>query len=582
MKKGFTLIELLAVIVILALVALISVPLVLGVIKKVQISSYKESLRSVFSAADLYIAGNEFEVFPDDGINVMDDRIQMKNKNFTSGKILKNEDGILELDKVSNGKYCAGGTYKEIIIIEGSCDQLDTTPPILSITSNLVTSSSITILATAEDLESGINGYQFSKDDGVTWTPKQISNVYNFTGLTNNTNYTFKVKVYNNNELSTVSEQLVVRTSDIPLPTYSITPDGWTDAATVTIYYPIRLPNYVYEYSLDNALTWEEVHAPNATKELVFTDNGSVIARITDGTNVVSGTTYHVMNIDTIPPIITLNGSSNLTIELGSNYNELGAFTDDGSSIEITGSVDTHTPGSYVIRYNSTDQFGNIGQEVTREVIVNDYLKTYMENNYINPAIAAYTGSTEKTINSLIGKDVIDPITKKICQKAVINGSGVAEIVCDSYLTINSLNLVLNYDNYYAHRVTDYTITNGIHTFITTSDVSSANFAYFPSNSCITSDTDLYYYYTEVKGEGYINIKIGNTFGPNITDTNNQFVTLTQRSTKSNQSIFSLYFRTPNTTYSFKNTFGFNITQLYGNGNEPTIEQLDNIIRRSI
>ncbi len=311
-KKGFTLIELLAVIVILALVALISVPLVLGVIDRVQISSYKESLRSVFSATDLYIASSEFDVFPEEGINITDDRIQMKNKGFTSGKILKNDQGILELDKVSNGKYCAGGTFNDIVIIEGSCDQLDTTPPTITITSNLVTSSSITIVATAEDLESGINGYQFSKDNGATWTTKQISNVYNFTGLTNNTNYTFKVRVYNNNDLSTISEELVVTTVEIPLPTYSINTTDWSETKTVTITYPERQAGYVYEYSLDGAITWLLVEAPSTTKEITFTDNGSVIARITDGTNEISGASYAVTNIDDINPTVSFgtNGST--------------------------------------------------------------------------------------------------------------------------------------------------------------------------------------------------------------------------------------------------------------------------------
>jgi len=312
-KKGFTLIELLAVIVILALVALITIPLVLGVIDRVQIASYKESLRSVFGAADIYIASSEFSVFPEEGINVVDTKIQMKNKNFTSGKILKNEQGVLELDKVSNGKYCAGGTINNIVIVTGSCDALDITPPTITIASNLVTSSSITIVANAEDLESGINGYQFSKDNGNTWTTKQISNVYNFTGLTNDTNYTFKVRVYNNNGLSTISEELNVATVDIPMPTYSINPVGWTSSAVVTITYPEREDGYIYEYSLDNALTWETVEEPAITKEITFNENGNVIARILDGTNEVSGMSYSVTTIDDINPTVTFSMDGNST-----------------------------------------------------------------------------------------------------------------------------------------------------------------------------------------------------------------------------------------------------------------------------
>jgi len=312
-KKGFTLIELLAVIVILAIVALITIPLVLGVIDRVQIASYKESLRSLFTATDLYIASRNFVDFPEEGINIMDADIEVKNKNFTSGKIFENEDGVLELDKVSNGKYCAGGTYDNIVIVTGSCDALDITPPTITIASNLVTSSSITIVANAEDLESGINGYQFSKDNGNTWTTKQISNVYNFTGLTNDTNYTFKVRVYNNNGLSTISEELNVATVDIPMPTYSINPVGWTSSAVVTITYPEREDGYIYEYSLDNALTWETVEEPAITKEITFNENGNVIARILDGTNEVSGMSYSVTTIDDINPTVTFSMDGNST-----------------------------------------------------------------------------------------------------------------------------------------------------------------------------------------------------------------------------------------------------------------------------
>jgi prepilin-type N-terminal cleavage/methylation domain-containing protein len=377
MKKGFTLIELLAVIVILAVVALISVPLVLGVIDKVQKSSYEASMRSVFGAADLYIASSEFEVFPEEGINVVDTKIQMKNKNFTSGKIIKNEQGILELDKVSNGKYCAGGTINNIVIVTGSCDALDITPPTITITSNLVTSSSITIVASAEDLESGINGYQFSKDNGSTWTSKQISNVYNFTGLSNDTNYTFKVRVYNNNELSTLSEELIVRTNDIAIPTYSINTTDWTHEKIVTIYYPERQAGLVYEYSLDGATTWLLVESPSTTKEITFNDNGSVIARIADGTNEISGTSYQVTNIDKIAPVITVNPET-VFVGLGSIYNDLGVTAYDDMLGDITGSiiktgnVDTSTTGSYVLTYNVSDLAGNAAITKTRTVNVID------------------------------------------------------------------------------------------------------------------------------------------------------------------------------------------------------------------
>ncbi|MGE5455488.1 MAG: immunoglobulin-like domain-containing protein [Ignavibacteriales bacterium] len=305
-KKGFTLIELLAVIVILAIISAITVPIIVGIIDTVRKNSYKESVRSIFEAANIYIASSDFKSFPEEGINVTDPMLKIKNKNFTSGKVILNENGKLEVDKVSNGRYCAGGTLEDIVVIEGSCDQLDVTPPTVTLTSNLVTSSSITIVATGEDLESGINGYQFSKDNGTTWMNKQASNVYTFNNLTNNTNYTFRVRAINNNQLSTISNSITATTNDIPIPTYSINTTAWVSSAIVTIHYPARETGFVYQYSLDNALTWLTVDAPTTTKDITFTDNGSVIARILDGTNEISGTSYTVANIDKYNPSVSI------------------------------------------------------------------------------------------------------------------------------------------------------------------------------------------------------------------------------------------------------------------------------------
>ncbi|MDD3452841.1 MAG: prepilin-type N-terminal cleavage/methylation domain-containing protein [Bacilli bacterium] len=58
MKKGFTLIELLAVIVILALIALISVPMILGIIEKVKKGALEATANGLLESATLYYAKN--------------------------------------------------------------------------------------------------------------------------------------------------------------------------------------------------------------------------------------------------------------------------------------------------------------------------------------------------------------------------------------------------------------------------------------------------------------------------------------------------------------------------------------------
>ena len=82
--------------------------------------------------------------------------------------------------------------------------------------------------------------------------------------------------------------------------------------------------------------------------------------------------------IDVIPPVLTLNGEANVTLEQNANYVELGASaTDDKDgniSVEISGSVDTSREGSYELTYTATDSSGN-SASVIRVVIVRVYSK---------------------------------------------------------------------------------------------------------------------------------------------------------------------------------------------------------------
>lgn len=77
---------------------------------------------------------------------------------------------------------------------------------------------------------------------------------------------------------------------------------------------------------------------------------------------------------DIIPPVITLLGTGNITINAGSPYIDAGAtWTDniDGSGIITpSGVVNTSIAGLYILSYNYTDSSGNSGSFVTRQVTV--------------------------------------------------------------------------------------------------------------------------------------------------------------------------------------------------------------------
>ena len=77
---------------------------------------------------------------------------------------------------------------------------------------------------------------------------------------------------------------------------------------------------------------------------------------------------------DTTPPVITLNGEANVTVEAGTNFADLGAsWTDalDGNgSLQADGGVDMMVPGTYALSYGRTDNSGNTAQLVSRSVTV--------------------------------------------------------------------------------------------------------------------------------------------------------------------------------------------------------------------
>lgn len=79
------------------------------------------------------------------------------------------------------------------------------------------------------------------------------------------------------------------------------------------------------------------------------------------------------VNTDNTAPVITLNGSSTITLELGSSYEDAGALAtddvDETVTVTVTGAVDTSTAGEYVITYSAVDSAGNTVVE-QRTVIV--------------------------------------------------------------------------------------------------------------------------------------------------------------------------------------------------------------------
>ncbi len=133
---------------------------------------------------------------------------------------------------------------------------------------------------------------------------------------------------------------------------------------------------------VDPGVTACDICDPNLTTVVSGTVDTSVLGDYTltytstDPSGNSASISRTVTVVDTIAPVLTLNGHSSMTIECHSAYTEEGATAIDafagdlGASIEVYGSVDPNTPGIYTVTYAVTDPSGNTaGAERTIYVV---------------------------------------------------------------------------------------------------------------------------------------------------------------------------------------------------------------------
>jgi hypothetical protein len=85
----------------------------------------------------------------------------------------------------------------------------------------------------------------------------------------------------------------------------------------------------------------------------------------------------NAFNLDNTSPIITINGNSNITIDKGSSYTDLGATATDAhsgvnGSIVMSGSVNVNVAATYTLTYSVSDRAGNAATPVIRTVNVRE------------------------------------------------------------------------------------------------------------------------------------------------------------------------------------------------------------------
>ncbi|MDO1502257.1 DUF5011 domain-containing protein [Winogradskyella maritima] len=141
----------------------------------------------------------------------------------------------------------------------------------------------------------------------------------------------------------------------------------------------------------------------SGTVDTSVAGNYSVNYEVSDASGNTAATSRTVtVEPDTTAPIITIKGSSSITLNVGDNYIEEGATAIDNidgdltTTIVITGTVDTANAGVYTITYTVSDVAGNNANEVRTINVIAD----------TTPPVITLIGAS--TINLNIGDNYIE------------------------------------------------------------------------------------------------------------------------------------------------------------------------------
>lgn len=141
----------------------------------------------------------------------------------------------------------------------------------------------------------------------------------------------------------------------------------------------------------------------------IYTLNYSVTDQAGNQSNIEVRTVEVIQTLpepDTTPPVVTINGDYEMSVEIGTSYDEPGAqaFDDvDGdlsNDINISGTVDISSLGFYTLEYSVTDQAGNQSNVETRVVEVFEYIEIPEETHFIRD-VEIISGSLGKKISQV-------------------------------------------------------------------------------------------------------------------------------------------------------------------------------------
>lgn len=302
-NRGFSLFEFFMTVVVLAVVIGVGTPIIMYAIKLFRINAFKNSAYNALDAVKYYVATTNFNAIPEEGIEISKLDIELKNNNFDGGIVKKIDNEHLKIINLSKNGYCATGTTDKMRATDKGCGALDETAPnkVFVYLKNS-TKNSLDIVVGVDEKESEIVSYEYSIDGGK-WTKKQASNEYLFEKLKSG-EHKIKVKATNEAKLSTISEEVVFITKDIP-NIECIEKDNlelYQSHKNIVCSYPTNV-GYTYQYSIDN-INWNNISLNGNTYEFKFSENSNMYTRVLENGKIISYASINISNIDNV-----LNGA---------------------------------------------------------------------------------------------------------------------------------------------------------------------------------------------------------------------------------------------------------------------------------